>query len=177
MIHPDYIAECLKYNPCSGVLEWQERPLKHFHSAGTQKRWNSLYAGKIAGGKGVHGYIGICVDGKMFPAHRLAYAIVMGEWPKEQIDHVNGVRDDNRWENLRAVSQSGNMRNRKLNKNNKTGVLGVYWLESRSRWLAEIKAEGSRRYLGHHKALLDAVAARRSAESKYGYHPNHGRAA
>jgi hypothetical protein len=67
------------------------------------------------------GYMGV---GRFF-AHRLAFLLMTGEWPSDFVDHINRDKSDNRWENLRVVSQSENAKNRTINKNNKTGVSGV----------------------------------------------------
>lgn len=70
-------------------------------------------------------YISINVNGRSYQAHRLAFLYMTGEWPKEQVDHINGICDDNRWSNLRDCTRSENFRNTGARKNNKTGVKGV----------------------------------------------------
>lgn len=83
-------------------------------------------AGRIAGAKAKNGYILIGVFRTKFRAHRLAWFYVHGEWPKNYIDHKNGIRDDNRITNLREVNFSENCQNvRKAYKNNTTKALGV----------------------------------------------------
>ncbi|MDA6380520.1 HNH endonuclease signature motif containing protein [Escherichia coli] len=71
----------------------------------------------------------IMINGKAYPAHRLAWLIVYGTMPDGFIDHINRVRTDNRISNLRLVTHSENMQNRKIQKNNKSGYRGVSWDE------------------------------------------------
>ncbi len=98
-----------------------------------------------------------------------------GSFPKHQIDHVNGVRNDNRLSNLRTVTNAENTRNGKKRCTNTSGVTGVSWFKPNKSWGAYINAEGERRFLGLFKDLFSAATARKSAERKYNYHPNHGR--
>jgi hypothetical protein len=111
---------------------------------------------------------------KPHQAHRVAWAIHFGEWPKF-IDHINGDKTDNRIENLRAVSFVENTRNRKRPTNNSSGHAGIYWHTKERRWVARIGDGAGRKRLGSFLNLDDAVAARRKAEVDLGYHPNHGR--
>ena len=71
-------------------------------------------------------------------SHRLAWFYMTGEWPKNHIDHVNGLEGDNRWCNLREATNSENMLNRKMNKNNKTGVKGVSFDNQTQRWSVQV---------------------------------------
>jgi len=87
-------------------------------------------SGEIIGSLRKDGYVSIKIttNGKMIAhkAHRLAFLYMNGEFPKESTDHINGIKSDNRWCNLREVNRSENMWNRKMNSNNKTGYKGVY---------------------------------------------------
>jgi len=96
-----------------------------------------------------NGYIRIRIDGRAYRAHRLAWLHFHGEWPSEQIDHINGFRSDNRIENLRQVSNAINGQNRKGPKsNNKSGYLGVHWNKKDRAYRAVIKANRVTHYLG-----------------------------
>jgi len=106
-------------------------------------------------------------------SHRLAFYYVLG-WCPEEVDHINHVRDDNRWINLRAASKQENHRNRKLDTNNKSGFNGVTWYKNYSKWLACIGIGGKQINLGYFENKDDAIAARKAANIKYGFHPNHG---
>lgn len=132
-------------------------------------------AGDIAGNTDGQGYLRIRVEGKLYKAHRLAWLYTNGEFPQDQIDHINGVRDDNRIANLRAVNRTENMKNTKIRTDNTSGVLGVGWHKGTDKWLATINVKGVKKYLGYFTDIKDAVAARKKANILYGYHENHGR--
>jgi hypothetical protein len=113
---------------------------------------------------------------KDYQAHRLAFLWMTGSFPASEVDHINGVRDDNRWGNLRAVTPTQNAQNQRLPSNNKSGVIGVHWNKQANRWCARIKVNGRVVHIGLFSTLEEAVAARAKANEKYGYHPNHGKA-
>ncbi|HBC5385607.1 TPA: HNH endonuclease [Citrobacter koseri] len=100
-----YLREALVYDHDSGLFTWRVRPVSHFRSKKAWNQSNSHFAGKVAGSKDPkHGYIRIKLCGKNHKAHRLAWLYVHEHWPEGEIDHVNGIRDDNRIGNLRDVS-------------------------------------------------------------------------
>jgi hypothetical protein len=104
----------------------------------------------IAGGKNKIGYILICIKYKRYLAHRLAWLYMTGVWPKHNIDHINGIRDDNRWCNLRDVTQSVNMQNQhRLLKNNTSGYAGVVWNKEKNKWGAQIMVNYKNIHLGY----------------------------
>jgi hypothetical protein len=107
--------------------------------------------------------------------HRIAIKMVTGDDPDGFVDHINGVRIDNRIDNLRVVSRSENQRNQKLNKRNTTGVVGVTWSNHANGWLVRITYDGKAKNLGYYKNFDDAVRVRMLAEVEHGYHENHGR--
>jgi len=121
------------------------------------------------------GYREVSILGKSYRSHRLAWLLHYGEEPKNQIDHINGVRDDNRIENLRDTTQAENCKNVKKPKNNTSGCVGVYWKKRDSVWRAAISVNDIQVSLGAFKDKSDAIAARLKAEIKYGFHANHGR--
>ena len=120
------------------------------------------------------GYLRVRVNGKRFRAHRVCWALYHGYWP-DQIDHVNGVRSDNRIENLRNVTATGNMRNKRRDKRNKSGTTGVCWVESRRKWYAKICHEKKQISIGYYTDIQAAIAARKAAEKALGFHENHDR--
>ncbi len=91
------------------------------------------------------------------------------------IDHINGDRGDNRISNLRVVTSTENNRNKAINKNNTSGVTGVTWSKSRRKWIAQIHIGKIGKALGGFDRVEDAIAARKNAETRYGFHENHGR--
>jgi hypothetical protein len=114
MITQEELKESLDYNPETGLFTWKIKP-----------RLRSE-AGDIAGTYAL-GYISICYRQKFYRAHRLAWLYIYGEWPENQIDHINRIRDDNRICNLRLSTNSENGQNKiKANKNNSSGLLGVF---------------------------------------------------
>jgi hypothetical protein len=105
--------------------------------------------GDSAGHNTCRGYLAFSVDSHPFLAHRLAWLYVHGEWPAGQIDHINGVKTDNRLANLRVVTPMMNMQNwRKPPKRNKSGLLGVSSDKHGKKWRAQISANGKRVNLG-----------------------------
>lgn len=117
------------------------------------------------------GYKNVRLDKYDYKAHAVIWCLYHNRWPLsgKVIDHINGIVTDNRKENLREVSNSDNMKNRKgLAAHNTTGVVGVCWVESRGRWLAHVKS--NRKFIsgGYHKSFEDAVAARQQLEIDYG---------
>jgi hypothetical protein len=161
------------YEPQTGKMYWRARPEERDVDIG----WNIRNAGKEVGTLTPYGYRATTVDGHAVMVHRLIWLYVHGWFPTQQIDHINGIRDDNRIENLRHVPNRINAKNQKLNTVNKSGIIGVSWSKSRKRWFAQITVDGKNHNLGYHPDIADAAAARKRAEIKFGFHPNHGRAA
>jgi hypothetical protein len=138
--------------------------------------WKTRSAGKEAlTATGSHGYRCGPVLSNLLLAHRVIWALQTGEWPQQHIDHINGDKQDNRWENLRCVSRRSNMRNRKLSSNNSSGCHGVSRVSKGEGWRARIHTAAGEKLLGVYDDRNDAIAARKAAEKLYGYHENHGR--
>ena len=122
------------------------------------------------------GYVSITLNGRSYRADRLAWLYVHGHMPKNQIDHINGIRSDNRIINLRDVTGAENCKNSKIASNNTSGFKGVEWIPSRNKWRALITSKGKKINVGSHSCKIDAVAAVMKARREYGFHKNHGRA-
>jgi len=155
----------------TGTLYWKEREDK-------SSEFNKKYAGKVAGCLDKDsGYVRVGVDGTKFRAHRIIYAMYHVDCSTEkQIDHINGVRDDNRIENLRLVDHAQNTRNVVLSKKNKVGVSGIWYNKARNKY--EVTVGGKATDTGQRKRFSDffeACCYRKSLENMLGYHPNHGR--
>jgi hypothetical protein len=129
--------------------------------------------GDIAGTVHPTKYRFIQVAKNMYAAHRLAFLYMTGEFPPHDVDHINGARNDNRWANLRAVTRYENTQNTAKNRNNTSGVMGVHWHKLTGKWQAYIG--GKHTHIGLFDNWFEAVCARKSAENRLGYHPNHGR--
>lgn len=112
--------------------------------------------------------------GVYYRAHRVAWAITHGEWPTSDIDHINGVRDDNRICNLRAVTRSQNRRNSSMRSDNKSGITGVALDKKFNVWRAQIHVDGKHITLGAFPTFEAAVGARRKAALKHGFTERHG---
>lgn len=163
----------------SGRLYWRERAPSLFSGAdpaAAAKSWNTKFAGREAlTAIGPDGYRRGSILGRLFLAHRVVWALANGRWPEEGVDHVNHDGQDNRPENLRAVSHRENMCNQSPHKNNTSGVTGVS--PYRGKWQAHIVVNRKKISLGTFAVLKDAAEARARAEAAHGFHPNHGRIA
>lgn len=177
------LRELVRYDPRTGKLYWNERPAAYFsakHNRMSQARlcaeWNDRYAGQEAfSTEHGRGYLSGDLLGVKYKAHRVAWAIYHGAWPQFGIDHIDGDPSNNRIENLRSVPQSVNGKNQKLPRNNTSGNIGVWWSKRYERWFALIIVNGRRIHLGTHHSEASAVNARKAAEVRFGFHPNHGR--
>lgn len=177
-ITPEMIREFLDYDAETGKFLWRHRASHWFNSDENFRAWNTKYAGKPAfttrSNQGYHqgGILKVTVK-----AHRAAIAHARGYWPPDQVDHINGIKDDNRLANLREVDRNTNVRNCGLNKNNKSGRVGVCIYKPTGKWVAHIRVDGRTRFLGYHNNFDDAVRAREAAEFHYGFTINNRRAA
>ncbi len=172
---PELLRQLLRYEPETGELFWRERDPSLFKKEKDCSAWNKKYAGTKAFKSTVLGYKSGNIFNTPYKAHRIAWCIYYGEDPKLPLDHINGNAADNRIRNLRKASPQENMQNRKLQSNNRSGVLGVCWCEPMAKWKAYIKSQKANIHLGYFEDLGDAVSARKAAEVKYGFHPNHGK--
>ena len=164
----DRLKELLHYNSDTGVFTRK-----------TDVSNGAFKAGEIAGTKSFGGgrrYHVIRVEGETINAHRLAWFYVKGEFPSDQIDHINGDSFDNRMVNLRAVTIGENNKNKAIDKRNKSGVTGVHWSKKENSWKCQINVNKKRIHIGYFKDLADAALERLEAEFKHGFHKNHGRA-
>ena len=169
---PALLRNILDYK--AGRLYWRDRPKNMFATEVGWKRFTSLFAGELADKtKNSAGYRMLRVFKRPLLAHRVIWAMHHDRWPDGQIDHINGNRTDNRIINLRSVDCLQNNRNRKTRSDSSSGHLGVY--KSGKKWMAHIKVNYKTIYLGTFERIEDAIAARKRADDKYGFHPNHGR--
>lgn len=173
---PDNVRELLDYNPETGELTWRERGREWFKRDQDWRGWNSRFAGKPAlTTVAANGYMVGKACGKVLYHHRVCWLHFHLEWPEDQIDHVNGDRKFNAISNLRGVTNQENGRNTKLSCANTSGVTGVSWNRSISRWETQIKTGKRKVYLGCYENLHEAAIARKAAEKALGFHENHGK--
>ena len=114
------------------------------------------------------GYIRVNFHGVRYREHQLVWVWNRGYLPENDIDHINGVRKDNRLHNLREVSRQCNLRNCGLKASNTSGVKGVAWDSRRNKWVAQMKINYRNRYLGRYEDFSDAVCARLAGEQCVG---------
>ena len=153
------IKNQLSYDPVSGNFVWLVQK---------NSRGGKIKPGSIAG-TNKDGYVQIKIDGKIYRAHRLAWFVSFGNFPDEEfeIDHINGIRSDNRLDNLRIVSRTQNNMNMSASKANKSGVRGVSWRKERGKWHSRIKVDGRVILLGDFVDINDAKKARLDAEQRF----------
>lgn len=173
------LRQLLKHEPETGKLFWRVRDEclfnpSHLSSDTLAKMWNDRYAGKEAFTTlSNYGYRVGSIYKSPYKAHRVCWAMHYGEWP-EEIDHINGVRDDNRIENLSNVPHRKNSKNLKIYTSNTSGFCGVNFVKKISKWRSIIRVDGKTVYLGNYHTYEDAVAARIEANERYGFSPRHG---
>lgn len=142
------LRSVLDYSPDTGIFIWKYRPESEFGSYRAFRIWNGQHQGKVAGSPASGGYLRIKIDQVGYLSHRLAWLHTHGNWPENSVDHINGVRADNKIKNLRDASPSENSQNqRKAPASNKsTGVLGV--TNYGGRFVARIRINGKKTNLG-----------------------------
>lgn len=120
----------------------------------------SIRARGEAGYTNSRGYRVVMVDGKNHRAHRLVWLLVHGNLPKNDVDHINGVRSDNRPKNLREATRSENNQNRRSpSPGSNAPYLGVTWDAPTGKWRAQISANKRHKYLGIYATPEAAHAA------------------
>lgn len=161
MLTQKRLKEALSYNPDTGIFIRKESPSK----------WHDRFIGKEAGGKDNKGYVIIKVDGKPYKAHRLVFLYMDGYLPEGQVDHIDRVKHNNAYSNLRSdVTPTCQRRNTGNNCNNTSGVKGVYW-HPQQEWRASITVNGHKKHLGCFANDFDeAVCARLAAEQCVNWH-------
>ena len=153
-ITPKILHELLSYDPTTGRLFWKKT------------NSNRAQAGSVAGCRCKrNGYTLVRVNNLLMSSHRIVWKMVYGETPDE-VDHIDGNRSNNRLENLRVVTRSGNNQNRGVQFNNTSGVTGVCFDKSRGKWSAKIQINGKAKHLGRFPTIDDAAAAYADAKEK-----------
>lgn len=134
-------------------------------------------AGHEAGCKSEQiGYKIVMVSRKFHFVHRIIWEMHNGNVPEGmEIDHINGIRDDNRIENLRCVTKGENALNKRMTKRNKSGVTGVCFDKRTGLYLSQISKKGIGRVMKQFDNIFDAACHRKSLEIEYGFHENHGK--
>ena len=159
------VCELFTYNRETGALHWKKRT----HPMQSE----DLVAGCLSKGDG---YLRVRVGGTLYLVHRIIMLLSYGHLSGSvQVDHINHIRTDNRLNNLRFVSNTTNARNSSINKNNTSGVCGVWFDKRRNKYYAEIKVDRKKHFLGYFVSIEKAAEARAEAEKHFKFHANHGK--
>lgn len=170
----DYLRSIIDYDPLTGICKWKIRSYDMYKHKGICDRFNKDYAGKEIGQLTPFGYLTIQLKGKNYYLHRIIWKIVTGDDP-DTVDHIDGNQINNRFINLRNVNDEVNSKNAKTSIRNKSGCTGVTWHTKYQVWQARININKKNTFIGQYDNLDEAIAARKAAERKHGYHENHGR--
>jgi len=156
MITQDRLKELVNYDENTGIFIWKA------------KAANRVKIGSVIGSKHHTGYLTVFLDRKSYKLHKLALLYTDGVYPNEIVDHVNGIRDDNRRVNLRLATHSENTRNSKIRSDNRSGIKGVnYRNKSGGQWVCRIHTNEGRKYLGCYKTQEEAEKVMKEARIKY----------
>jgi hypothetical protein len=142
----DLIKESLSYDPETGAFT-------------RLKNQGCCYSGRVGYVDKRTGYCYISVCGRRYTAHRLAFVLMNGSFPKGLVDHINRNSSDNRWCNLRDTTQHVNQMNCGLRRNNKSGARGVCWSNKEQKWVLYVRMGGVKKRIGCYKFLQDAKNA------------------
>lgn len=155
----EWLRERYEYEPDGGLV-------RRLWPVMTRNGGVGCAAGSVVGGKPhKDGYLYTAINGRLYLVHRIAWVLLTGAWPLEEIDHRNGVRHDNSWLNLRAATVPQNRQNTLGQSTRKGPYPGVYE-NSRGKFVAQIKKDGAVHYLGLHETAESARHARIAAESR-----------
>ena len=129
--------EVFDYDPDTGILRWRSSPDR-------DSAWISRWSGEIAGTTTNNGGRHVVVDRVAYQAPRVIWLWVTGFWPQIWIDHKDGDRSNNKWDNLREATPSENQQNRAFDKRNTSGFTGVHWSKYLQAWRACISVDNHR---------------------------------
>lgn len=164
-----------------GELYWKQRPRSHFKTERGMRVFNSKYPGEIAGTllgpKNLYKIVWITHQAVKYQvlAHVVVWALYYGEYPESSIDHADGNGLNNEPANLKLASQTQNMHNKRMYRNNRSGHTGVKQHPDGTRWIAFGTHEGSKKTIGSFDKLEDAIFARKQWEAGKGLSQRHGK--
>jgi hypothetical protein len=157
----DLVNKLFRYDKETGDLI-------HKANKGTAK------AGDKAGSVNGSGYVVTGIEGNKYRNHRIIFLMHRGFLP-DCLDHIDNNKLNNRIENLRPATLSQNQQNRRISKNNTSGVKGVKWKATQNIWTASVTLNGKRKHVGHFRTVHEAeVAVRKVREQLHGEFANHG---
>lgn len=164
---PEELRRLLRYEPDTGSLFWLPRPREVFVSKRGWSVWNTRFANKEALTAISEGYRVGNINYKLCMAHRVVWAIVHGQWPDEDVDHINGDRADNRISNLRAANRTQNNMNSGRRSDNTSGYRGVYFSKQQGQWHARVHFNRKAVHVGFFDTAEAAHIAYCEAAKKY----------
>jgi hypothetical protein len=151
------IAKALfNYDPETGLLTWKfsSQSIKEGAEVGTYDKTP----------KSNTRYRKVSVFRENYKVHRIIWLMQTGDWPKGDVDHIDGDGLNNKWENLRDITHSQNLMNAAVRSDSTSGYKGVSYDSRRDKWYAYINIDGKRKMLGRHRTMQEAITARRDAE-------------
>ena len=146
------LKEVLEYDPETGIF------------IAKTNRGYKYKKGDVLGVIQRQGYLQVCAPGFNAQGQRMAWFYMEGYWPEHHVDHINRIKDDNRWCNLRHVTRSCNFFNRPAQRNNTSGVTGVYYNKQTNKWYPQIRVNHHMVTGGFFDEFKDAVIGRYKLE-------------
>lgn len=160
---PTLLRLLLRYEPETGKLFWRKRPVWMFPREERQRAWNTRLAGREAlTSADAFGYRKGCIQSQWVKAHRVAYAIYHGYWPKGEVDHADRDCGNNRICNLRDATSTQNKINQKVRSDNTTGFRGVFYVKTGKRvkrWTARVGDKDGIFQVGYFATAQEAADA------------------
>ena len=158
----NYIRENIKYDSETGYLWWNKLP---------EGKYTRRLLDKPAGF--VHNTEGYVLLNLRLPsgttvcrAHRIAWFLYYGSWPKDLLDHINGIKDDNKIKNLREATKNQNEMNKKKRSDCSSKYKGVCWSKEKQKWTSYIRINRRRKHLGVYASEEEAAGAYDKAARK-----------
>ena len=160
-MYKELLDELFNYDEETGIVTWKT------------VRSNRVKIGDVVGYQNPFGYLQVRLEGKLWMLHRLIWMKQTGEMPKGEIDHIDGVRNHNKWNNLRDVSKFTNMQNRRgPDKDSLTGILGVCYDKQAKRFRAQLRVDGVKILNKLFNTAAEAGEAYRVAKENYHHFRN-----
>lgn len=152
MITQERLKQLLHYDPNTGVFR-------------------SIAKNKTVGSLTDKGYVRLNIDKHLYMAHRIAWLYMKGEFPNVEIDHIDGVRSNNKWLNIRSATRKQNMENTALFCTSTSGHRGVTWYKRNGKWGATAFHDGKRHFAGLYASAEEAgQAAKKLRDELFTHH-------
>ena len=152
---PPKVKDYLEYNSDTGILTWIKSPVSNI-PVGTQITRKNKQGYNICNLHGVTYYV-----------HRVGWYLHTNSQPPEFIDHINRIKTDNYFSNLREATKSQNRQNIGIQRNNSSGYKGVSWKKEINKWVARIMLNNVSTHLGYFATPEEAYEAYISASKKF----------